>query len=312
MYKCPICYKIMELDDVNYIAHCKDCGVSYNLEQIKKLINDGVNDGPKWSRPPYYVRHAMLTFTIHGIEHAMLPEGIIELTDGVFRNREIKTIVMPDTVETIGKEAFMNCSKLEKVCFGNGIKKIKENAFLNCFALKEVHVKNLKTWLNVEFEHKYSSYLGTSPLAVTSCRLFVDNKELKHLVIPTGTVLNNIQFAGCSSIESVVIQSGVIIKGIGIFSYCYNLRSVHFEGAIKNVDELCLPRGCTVTSAASMPQNKETSKCEPSNKVYYSELGKETFKILNDRKAKGVCQHCGGKFTFFTKKCTFCGKKKDY
>ena len=36
-------------------------------------------------------------------------------------------------------------------------------------------------------------------------------------------------------------------------------------------------------------------------------------KIMSDRRASGLCQHCGGAFKgLFTKTCVSCGKKKDY
>ena len=305
MYKCPICYKTMELDEVNYMAHCKECGVFYNEEQIKKLIADGVNDGPKWSRPPYYVRNGILTFTIHGIDEANIPDGIVQLSDGVFKNREVKSVVIPDTVEKIGEETFMNCHQLEKIYFGSGIKEIKQNAFANCFALKEVHIKEINTWFDINFEYNFRTYINTSPLMVSCAKLFVNGKELKHLVVPSGTTLKNVQFAGCSSIETITIQNNVKIEGQGIFAYCSNLKNVIFEGVIKNLDNLSVPNGCNVTSLLNKVQQTE-------NKIDYSNLGKESFKILDSRKAKGVCQHCGGDFTFLTRKCKFCGKKKDY
>lgn len=312
MYKCPICYKIMELDDINYIAHCKDCGVSYNLEQINKLIANGVNDGPKWSRPPYYVRKGILTFTIHGIIEANIPEGIIELSEGVFKNREVNSVSIPDTVELIGEEAFMNCSQLEKVYFGSGIKTINKNAFANCSALKEVHIKDIQTWFDIDFEYNYRTYIDTSPLMVSCAKLFVNGKELKHLIVPSGTTLKNIQFAGCSSLETVTIQNNVKIEGQGIFAYCSNLKNVIFEGEIRNTDNLNVPNGCSITSLLNKVQSREQKELKQEKNVDYSKLGEESFKIIDSRKAKGVCQHCGGYFTFFTRKCKFCGKKKDY
>ena len=35
--------------------------------------------------------------------------------------------------------------------------------------------------------------------------------------------------------------------------------------------------------------------------------------LINSRKAQGLCHHCGGTFKgLFTKKCSSCGKEKDY
>ena len=73
-----------------------------------------------------------------------------------------------------------------------------------------------------------------------------------------------------------------------------------------------MPNGCNVTSLLTKVETLKQEEVKPTTKKDFSKLGEESFKILENRKTKGVCQHCGGKFTFFTKKCTFCGKKKDY
>ena len=41
---------------------------------------------------------------------------------------------------------------------------------------------------------------------------------------------------------------------------------------------------------------------------------REEEKVKSDRRAKGLCQHCGGtlKKGFIFTKCTSCGKSKDY
>ena len=311
MYKCPICFKKMEFYDESFTAHCKECGVYYDSEQIKKLIRKGVNEGPKWTRQPYYVHDGILTYTIHGIQHADIPEGIVEIKTIAFQNREVNTVIVPDTVERIGESAFDNCRFLEKIYLGSGIKEIKKNAFSNCFALKEVHIKDLQTWFDIELEYDRTSYLNTSPLSPSSARLFVDGKEVKHLIIPSNTTLKNLHFLGCSSIEKVTIENNVWIEGRGIFEGCYNINTVIFEGGIKDLDKLCLPKNCEVKSLKenTKPQEKKETLTQPTN---YAKLGEEAFKILDSRKAKGVCQYCGGDFTLFTKKCKFCGKKKDY
>ncbi len=55
-----------------------------------------------------------------------------------FQNTLIKKLVLPDTLELIEKEAFDNCTKLQSVHFGSGLKEIQTGAFCSCSAIKEI------------------------------------------------------------------------------------------------------------------------------------------------------------------------------
>ena len=71
--------------------------------------------------------------------------GINIFPDTASKN-QIKELVIPDTVQTIGMAAFMGCSNLEKVTFGSGIETIERNAFYNCSKITEINLgDNVKT-----------------------------------------------------------------------------------------------------------------------------------------------------------------------
>jgi hypothetical protein len=53
----------------------------------------------------------------------------------------LTTINIPDNVTTINSSAFQECTSLENVVIGAGVKTIKNSAFLYCYALKSVTCK---------------------------------------------------------------------------------------------------------------------------------------------------------------------------
>lgn len=70
--------------------------------------------------------------------------GIKTIKKGIFnKGKEIakddtlrlKRIVLPDNIISIEDSAFMGCTKLEEIQFGNNIKTIGKNAFENCISL---------------------------------------------------------------------------------------------------------------------------------------------------------------------------------
>jgi hypothetical protein len=48
-------------------------------------------------------------------------------------------IVIPDSVTTIGREAFWYCTNLSNIVLGNGITSIDENAFIGCDGIKTIY-----------------------------------------------------------------------------------------------------------------------------------------------------------------------------
>ncbi|MBR5295734.1 MAG: leucine-rich repeat domain-containing protein [Clostridia bacterium] len=71
-------------------------------------------------------------------ETVTLPKNLRVLGERAFQKSAVKNIVLPDTLTEIGKECFDNCSNLESVSFGKGLKTIPLGAFYGCKNLKEV------------------------------------------------------------------------------------------------------------------------------------------------------------------------------
>ncbi len=55
-------------------------------------------------------------------------------------SKKLKTVVIPDTITSIGKEAFYGCVNLFEVIIGNGITTISEGAFSECSSLMKITI----------------------------------------------------------------------------------------------------------------------------------------------------------------------------
>lgn len=64
-------------------------------------------------------------------EEFIVPDGVVRIGVGAFRNRSIKTIRFPETLEVIDKEAFEN-DNLETISFPKSLKEIRRKAFDWC------------------------------------------------------------------------------------------------------------------------------------------------------------------------------------
>lgn len=58
---------------------------------------------------------------------------------GFTRRNNLKKVIIPDSVTTIGAGAFSDCSSLTSVIIGNGVMTIGEEAFYGCGSLTDVY-----------------------------------------------------------------------------------------------------------------------------------------------------------------------------
>ena len=183
-----------------------------------------------------------------------IPNSVIDIGDGAFLNcTNLTSVTIGDSVTTIGNSAFELCSKLKSLTIGNrvtniggrafhdcsglktvtipnSVKTIGENAFGNCSGLTSVHISDVAAWCKIVFGEDYSN-----PLYYAH-RLFLDDKELKDLVIPKGVkTICEMLFYGCTSLNSVSISKSVTSIGESAFENCSNLKSVIIGNGVKTI-----------------------------------------------------------------------------
>lgn len=80
---------------------------------------------------------------LHGMhvpDYGRLPKNIT-FVHGFKGCTSLKTIEIPDSVTSIGYEAFANCKSLESIHLPDGVTNIGDLAFARCFALKDVNFR---------------------------------------------------------------------------------------------------------------------------------------------------------------------------
>lgn len=156
--------------------------------------------------------------------YMIIPSGSTVIADGAFKEDYlIQTVTIPNSVTSIGKDAFLSCPHL-----------------------KAVYINDLKSWLNIEFENEYSN-----PLA-SGAALYVNNVLIEDLIIPNGiTTIRNYAFCGYKNLKTLTIPGSVTEIGLGAFSY-NNIKEVYISDLkawlnIKfDIDSYPLARGATL------------------------------------------------------------------
>ncbi len=119
------------------------------------------------------------------------------------------SIIIPDSVNSIGTYAFYNCTSLASVTLSENLTSIGSYAFQNCSSLSEI----------------------TIPAGVTTIPTyaFYGCSSLTNVVIPSGvTSIGNYAFYNCSSLATVTIPGSVTSIGNYAFYGCGSLTDVYY------------------------------------------------------------------------------------
>ena len=120
----------------NIYWNAKNCSDFYSMEQAPFSRYSNSPDSYSFYQSNYQIYHNDWTTSItFGDEVEHIPAYLCFNFNGELRN-----IVIPDNVKTIGEEAFEGCEKLISVKLGNGLTEIGKAAFNGCRSLNSITI----------------------------------------------------------------------------------------------------------------------------------------------------------------------------
>lgn len=163
---------------------------------------------------------------------------VTAIGDKAFNNRDtFKSVTIPDSVTTIGDEAFKSNS-LTSIKIGKGVKTIGNNAFSFCTKLTSISIPD-----NVTAIGEYAFYNCTGLTKVTM------GKGI--------TAIPNYAFNTCTSLKDVTIGTNVKSIGSSAFSSCYSLTSIATPDKLTTIDSSAF-RSCNGLIAVTFGEDLES------------------------------------------------------
>ena len=149
------------------------------------------------------------------------------------------TVTIPNSVTSIGVEAFSGCSGLTSVTIGNSVTSIGNYAFQYCSVLTSVTIPNSVTSIGESaFGYCHGLTSVTIPNSVTSIEYgaFWNCYGLTSVTIGNSvTSIGNGAFCGCYVLTSVTIPNGVTSIGGDAFEGCSGLTSVTIPNSVTSI-----------------------------------------------------------------------------
>lgn len=236
-------------------------GIYYNLSEddMSAVVTFG-DASVEESRctPEYEVESITIPSTVTYNKKQFTVKGIGQ--DAFRFVKELKNIVLPETLDSIGESAFKLCYGLEKVTFPKNMKKIGRHAFFSCGMLKEFNMPmSISEIEEGAFAYCYSitSFDFPENITVMNNDIFKGCESLTSIVMHEGLKsIGNYAFSECCKLEAVEIPNSVETLGIGAFESCWNLQEINIPENIKVIPEGAFLY-CKSVQSIKIPNNVE-------------------------------------------------------
>lgn len=270
--QCELCGSVDFVRTDDGMFQCQCCGCKYTIEQAKTILS-----GTE-------VRTKAIDFEVIGgvlkkyngeDVDVVIPDTVSVIGENVFQNLAIRSVTIPNSVQEIGAEAFMNCKNLKSVTFSKELTSIGERAFYGCSSLTDIVIpEGVVTIKNGVFQNctALTSVVFSEGIKSIDDHAFDGCVRLSTLSFPDSLqTIGKCAFQNCISLTDVLIPDDLEVEGM-MFGVLQSQETFAFKG-------------CDTTSFR--------------NVAYW---------MWKDR-----CKHCGGKFKGLIKRvCTECGREKDY
>ena len=175
-----------------------------------------------------------------------------------------EVLAIPDSVTSIRRNAFSDCTTLRSITIPGGVTSIGDYSFSGCTSLTSITVDSsnaVYSSINGLLYDKAietliccpggKSQVLTIPGSVTSIRsnAFYRCTTLTSVTIPDGvTGIGNRAFYGCTTLTSVTIPDSVTIIGAFAFYDCTSLTSVTIPGSVNSIETYAFSDCTSLTS----------------------------------------------------------------
>lgn len=184
----------------------------------------------------------------------LIVDGVLLSSDTnlMLMDENTGTIVVPESVTSIGEGTFANVNGMKRIIIPSTVKEIRQNDFYANATLEEVIIlTDGNKWLEI---------IGNSA--------FCECSNLKKIYIPnTVKKIGRYAFSGCNSLSDVSLSNNIVKLENGVFIKCSNLKEIIIPEGIKEIGDNVF-QNCVNLKKITFPKSLE-------------KIGKSSFSYVN-------------------------------
>lgn len=198
------------------------------------------------------------------ITSVVIPDSVTSIGGYAFRwCTSLKSVVIPDSVTRIIHGAFYGCKSLTSIAIPGSVTSIYPRAFYRCSALKSITISDGVDEIGSQ-AFSYTAYYkdksnwDNSVLYIGKHLITADGSLKGTYKIKSGTVtIADEAFSGQNKITAVTIPDSVVNIGYDAFLNCEGLKSIVIPDSVKVIFGNAF-KNCTGLSSVTIPDSVKT------------------------------------------------------
>ncbi len=170
------------------------------------------------------------------------------------RNNVIESIIIPESVTSIGEKAFYGCTNIFSLTIPNTVTSIGNYAFAGVTNVAYTGVATGSPW-GASYINGYVK--GNLLFSDEECTTLVacSNNATGDIVIPNSvTSIGDYAFSDCCGLTSITIPNSVTSIGEKTFSGCTSLTSITIPNSVTSIGEKTFS-GCSSLTSVTIPNS---------------------------------------------------------
>ena len=162
--------------------------------------------------------------------------------------------VIPNSVTSIGVQAFRGCDSLKKIKIPNSITNIGVYAFAHCTSLRSIRIPcsvvaiggNPFCGCHADLYNESKSFVYEDNVLFDKDKTTLISyraKRMSYTIPDSVTCIGKYAFDGCASLKSITILNSVTSIGEGAFIDCNSLASINIPESVTSIEESAF-NGC--------------------------------------------------------------------